>query len=544
MQMRGGLRDAPLVYGCVPEIRAAFSFIEKTLAFNYNAAMTKTSLPADLQGAHFHLVGIKGTGMTAFAEILCRAGAVVSGSDVAERFYTDAVLEAAGIAVLPFSEANITDRVQFVVYSSAYHPDTNPDLRAAVCARLPLMLYTEALGAYSALFYSAGICGVHGKTSTTGLAGTILKELPLPAQALAGSVINSFSEEGSCIYTAPSFHAGTRGYFVAETCEYQRHFLSFHPHQIVLTSVESDHQDFFPTYNDIQAAFIDYICLLPTGGALIYCADDAGAAETALRAAEKRADIRLIPYGEQADGEYRLTFGTVEGGENRFSLALLGALSLRVPGKHSVRNAAAAIALTCELLRIDGKEPKDFAADIQRGLTAFSGGRRRSEIVGRTVNAHGVPVVIMDDYAHHPTAIKTTLAGYRAFYKGWKIIADFMSHTYSRTAALLDGFASAFTDADTLILHKIYASAREDPDAAHVSGRDLFERAKAYQSRVFYFDEVADAKECALAELNAVDSSAKGILFVTMGAGDNWTLGRAALDALRNAMPRCQRSVL
>ncbi len=471
--------------------------------------------------------------MTAFAEILCNAGAVVSGSDVADRFYTDTVLEAAGISILPFSEANITDSVQFVVYSSAYHPDTNPDLIAAARAGLPCLLYTEALGSYSALFFSTGICGVHGKTSTTGLAGTILQKLPLPSQALAGSVINSFGKGGSCISTAPSFYKGARNYFVAETCEYQRHFLSFCPRQIVLTSVESDHQDFFPTYEAIQAAFIDYICLLPEGGALIYCADDAGAAETAARAAEKRPDIRLIPYGEQAAGPYRLTFGTVTGGRNRFSLSLLGELSLCVPGKHTVRNAAAAVALACELLRADGKEPSDFAADIQRGLAAFTGGRRRSEIVGRAANANGVPVVVMDDYAHHPTAIKTTLSGYREFYKGWKIVADFMSHTYSRTAALLDGFASAFSDADALILHKIYASAREDPAAAPVSGRDLFERAKLYRPRVFYFDEVADAEECALSELNSCDASAEGILFVTMGAGDNWKLGRTVLERLR-----------
>ena len=310
--------------------------------------------------------------------------------------------------------------------------------------------------------------------------------------------------------------------------------MSFHPQKIVLTSVESDHQDFYPTFADIQHAFVDYICLLPKGGDLIYCADDAGAVETAQIAFKKRGDIHLIPYGERADGDYKLDFKGVSDEKNSFSIPLLGDLYIRVPGKHEVRDAVGACALVCELLRADGKNPKDFADDIKRGLAKFSGGRRRSEVVGRAQNASGQSVIIIDDYAHHPTAIKTTLAGFREFYDGRKIIVDFMSHTYSRTEALLDDFAAAFTDADTVILHKIYASAREKPENAHISGKTLFEKVKEGGKNVHYFEEVLDAKDFALSELNK-SGGKNGFLFVTMGAGDNWKLGRAVLDALNAA---------
>jgi UDP-N-acetylmuramate-alanine ligase len=263
-------------------------------------------LPENLRGLHIHFVGIKGTGMAALVEILHHNGAIITGSDVTDRFYTDEIIERLGLKALPFSESNITKETQLVIYSSAYSPEKNPDLIQAKKKGLPCMLYTEALGSYSSQAYSAGICGVHGKTSTTGLAGTILRELDIPAQTLAGSVITSFG--GTCTYTSPLIKGSDKKYFVAETCEYQRHFMSFCPKIILLTSVESDHQDYYPTFEDIQNAFVDYICKLPEGGKLIYCADDGGAVETARIAAAKRPDIKMIQYGEKAEGDYRLCY--------------------------------------------------------------------------------------------------------------------------------------------------------------------------------------------------------------------------------------------
>ena len=221
-------------------------------------------MPENLKGVHIHFVGIKGTGMAALVEIMHHCGAVISGSDVSERFYTDEILENLGIKAKNFDENNINDDIDFVIYSSAYKTDKNPDLIAAIRKNIPCILYTQALGQYSSLFYSCGVCGVHGKTSTTGLVGTILKELDLPVQVLVGSRIKSFGD--SCTFTSDlftDFHnqksSEKKSVFVAETCEYQRHFMQFEPKNIILTSVESDHEDYYPTFKDIQNAFVDYL---------------------------------------------------------------------------------------------------------------------------------------------------------------------------------------------------------------------------------------------------------------------------------------------
>ncbi|MBQ0039728.1 MAG: UDP-N-acetylmuramate--L-alanine ligase [Treponema sp.] len=487
------------------------------------------NLPSDLEGARIHFVGIKGTGMVALVEILNARGAVITGSDVSERFYTDEILEKIGIKAMEFSADNVTKDIQFVVYSSAYSPEKNPDLKKAVELGIPMMLYSEALGAISRTAYSAGICGVHGKTTTTGLTGTLLKFLPLNSQILAGSIIASF--ENSC--TLNNDNEGNR-YFVAETCEYQRHFMAYSPSKIILTSVESDHQDYYPTFKDIQDAFVDYACLLPEGGQLIYCADDEGAVETADIAKARRPDISLVPYGVKAEGDYKLTFGSVEKGRQIFNIQSLGQCALRVSGEHNARNATAAAALCCELLKTEGKNPLDYSDRIKEGLEAFAGGKRRSEIVGHGKNKTGNEIVFLDDYGHHPTAIKTTLAGYREFYKGHKIIVDFMSHTYTRTAALLEEFASSFGSADIVILNKIYGSAREDASAANVTGEILAETARKYHDNVVYAGEFDEAAEKAMELLQEPldEKHPDGYLFVTMGAGDNWKVGKKIMENL------------
>lgn len=505
--------------------------------FFYNDYMKITDLPENLSGIHIHFVGIKGTGMAALVEILFHNGAIITGSDVSERFYTDEIIEKLGLKALPFDEKNITDEIQYVIYSSAYKLDKNPDLIAAVRKNIPCLLYTQALGSYSSRAYSCGICGVHGKTSTTGLTGTILKEIDLPSQVLAGSIINSFGN--TCTYTSPLISSESKNIFVAETCEYQRHFMSFYPQKIILTSVEPDHQDYYPTYEDIRSAFVDYLCKLPVNGEVIYCADDPGAVETAFIAKEKRSDLILIPYGINAEGDFKLTAGKVENETNSFSLSIFDEqLAISMPGHHEVLDATAAVALVCQLLRQNGKNPLDYKENIKKGLLNFAGGKRRSEIIDRFKTASGNSVVVIDDYGHHPTAVKTTLEGFKKFYSGRKMIVDFMSHTYSRTQALLKEFSECFDCADELILHKIYSSARENPADFLITGKTLFDEVKNHVSKnneitlkdtdVHYYVEILDASDFVCKELEKLDCSKypDGILFVTMGAGDNWKIGK------------------
>jgi UDP-N-acetylmuramate--alanine ligase len=332
----------------------------------------------------------------------------------------------------------------------------------------------------------------------------------LPVRVLAGSAVNGFGGRST-------LSLGNK-YFVAETCEYRRHFLSFHPRRIILTSVESDHQDYYPTYESIRNAFIEYTKLLPLGGELIYCADDPGASEVAESVNKGR--VRLIPYGLNARGDFKIV--SLQTGEERTALRVAGfpgELRLRLPGRHIALDAVAALALTDSLVKAEyGGWADERRESVRKALEEFRGSRRRQEIIGE---AGGI--LFMDDYGHHPTAIRTTLEGLREFYPRRRIILSFMSHTYTRTAALLDQFAACFEKADQVVLHKIYGSARESYQGG-VSGHTLFEKTKALRAGVHYVEEPMDAVEVLKGILKPGD------LFLTMGAGDNWKLGDALFD--------------
>lgn len=488
--------------------------------------MHEIDLPSSLDGLKIHLVGAKGTGMAAFAEILSSLGAVLSGSDVAEVFYTDAILREIGLDLrVGFDANNLPRDASLVIYSAAYSPESNPELVEAARRSLKMLSYPEALGALSRRYDSSGIAGVHGKTTTTAMCGSLVVALGLPATVLAGSAISTFG--GRCTMV--------RGdqYLIAETCEYRRHFLSFSPNRIVLTSVESDHQDYYPSYDDILAAFIEYAMLLPKGGELIYCADDAGASEAAERICALRPDIHFSPYGFSAQGDYRILSYETAIGRASFRLAAFPEdFTLHVPGRHLALDATAAIALALSNLRAfrlgrasDAGRAYRPTADEQkilsRELSRFSGSKRRSEILGESGG-----VLFMDDYGHHPTAIRETIRGFKEFWPDRRLIVDFMPHTYSRTKALFDEFVSSLDGADLVILHKIYASAREAFDPT-VSGRNLFESIRRRRSNVYYYEDPMDSLPFLRQELRAGD------LFLTMGAGDNWKVGSALLGEAR-----------
>jgi len=476
------------------------------------------------QRAKVYCIGIKGTGVCALAELLHTSGLSVSGSDQAEVFYTDAILKNRGIPYYErFNAVHVPPDAALVIHSAAYSAETNPEIAEALRLGIPLLKYPDALGAYSALFDSSGIAGVHGKTTTTALTGVLFRALKLPARVLAGSAVSAF-RGGSTLSLGDK-------YFAAETCEYRRHFLAFHPHRIVLTSVESDHHDYFPTYNDIRDAFVEYALKLPSGGELIYCADDPGASEVTEIVRQKRDDIITIPYGFNAQGDFAITSYEVQKERTCFTVAAFPetVFKLRIPGRHCVLDAAAALALTCLLVKKEFKSTGWTKERIKSAFTAlesFAGSRRRSEVLGEKQG-----VLFMDDYGHHPTAIRSTLEGLREFYPNRRIVISFMSHTYTRTAALLDDFAAALLSADVVFLHKIYASAREDYSGG-VNGQTLFEKTKEVFGKegktgnVFYTDEPEDAAE----QLKSILRN--GDLFITMGAGDNWRLGKKLFTEL------------
>jgi UDP-N-acetylmuramate--alanine ligase len=476
-----------------------------------------------------YFIGIKGTGMSALAELMHNRGIHVSGSDREEVFYTDAILKELGI---PYYESFDASHIHnhglpdLVIYSVAYSFETNVEMAEAQRLGLPLRKYTDALGEYSAGFDSTGIAGVHGKTTTTALVGTLIRGVGLPAQILVGSAVGAFGSRST-------LSLGNK-YFVAETCEYRKHFLSFHPQRIVLTSVESDHQDYYPGYEDIRDAFMEYGRRLPPEGEMIYCADDPGASEVALALREENPGLNLVPYGFNAEGDYRIEAFEVRDEKIVMRLnGFPGELKIRVPGRHTALNAAAAIALTASLVKKEfGNEGwnDERKERVRAALEEFTGSKRRSEILGE---AGGI--LFMDDYGHHPTAIRTTLAGLREFYPKRRLVLSFMSHTYTRTASLLDEFAASFDKADIVFLHKIYSSAREAYNGG-VSGKTLFEKTQALFSRIpgrkeniFFVEEPVDGFE----QLKNV--LRPGDLFITMGAGDNWKLGEILFNYYREA---------
>jgi len=477
--------------------------------------MIRPQLPASLSGYRIHLVGIKGTGMAALAEILADREAWITGSDGPERFYTDRILRRLGIPYWEsFDAAHIDSDIRLVIYSAAYEPSENPELVTAAAKGIPMLSYPEALGLLSESSDASGVSGTHGKTTTVAMAGTILKGWKIPATVLAGSEVESFGGRSTLILGGK--------YFVAETCEYRRHFLHFHPQRIVVTGVEADHLDYFKDLEDVLSAFLSYGMNLPGDGQLIINHDDRGAREVENRVRENRPDVEIIPYGKTAQGMFRIEEIETGSGQTRLRLSgLPEPLILRIPGAHSAYNAAAAIALSTSVLKREGRGlTTDAIHAMAEGIAGFQGSRRRSEILGTAKD-----VLFIDDYGHHPTEISSTLAGLKSFYPGRRIVVDFMPHTYSRTKALLVQFGTCFSDAEVVILHRVYSSAREQRDGS-VDGKTLHREVSRHHPQVVYFEEPGES-------VGFLESTLKpGDLFVTMGAGDNWRVGRRLFDRM------------
>jgi UDP-N-acetylmuramate--alanine ligase len=472
--------------------------------------------------------------MSAMAEILTNRGARVSGSDTDEVFYTDAILRSLGIPFREgFSEENVPEDARVVIYSAAYDPASHPELLEAARRGLPTLVYTKALGELSARTFSIAVAGVHGKTTTTGMAGSIVRALGLPGTVLVASAVKEFGNRSTLVQGEE--------FFCAETCEYRRHFLAFEPSVAVVTTVEAEHLDYYADEADVDRAFFELVDKLPNEGALIYCADDAGASRVADYLARTRPEVARIAYGHSAEGPFRQT--AYRSGAGTAEIELAGfeePFELAVPGQHLGLNAVASLAVVGCILVADGARR---AADMRRALSAeavaaalrrtdesadsgsirgalsrFSGLARRSELLGR---ARGV--LFMDDYGHHPTEVAKTLRGLREFYAPARLVCDFMSHTYTRTDALLPQFAEAFGEADEVILHDIYASARERYDGT-ITGEDLAAAVAERHGSVRYFAGVMDAAPYLRTSLR------EGDLFVTMGAGNNWQLSHALFE--------------
>jgi UDP-N-acetylmuramate--alanine ligase len=458
-----------------------------------------------------HFVGIKGTNMTPLAIIAKEAGFDVTGSDVEQEFITDAALKKVGITpFVGFYSDHITDQT-LVITTGAHGGFDNAEVVAAKTKNIPVMSAGEATGEFmkgtlfKKKFVGISVAGTHGKTTTTAIIATMLSENRYdPSYVIGTGNIGSLGLPG---------HLGNGRYFVAEADEYatepvhdkRARFLWQHPTFAIFTNIEHDHPDIYPTVSAVRETFLSFAKQLSDKGLLIACGDD-----PQIKLLLQEFDGRAITYGFSPENNYVLDRVTVSGDQTFFWVKSrgvpLGEFVLRVAGEHNALNAIAAV--------IVGLETGLSVEKIRKGILAFRGSKRRLEFIGDLRTG----AKVYDDYAHHPTEIKTTLAALRQQYPKKKIICIFQPHTYSRTQQLFHYFTTAFGSVDMVILIDIFASAREKIDQT-VSSKNLAFALGSKHKAVMYLPKLTDVVQ--YIQQNKLRSDT---IIVTMGAGDVYTI--------------------
>jgi UDP-N-acetylmuramate--alanine ligase len=448
-----------------------------------------------------HMVGIGGIGLSAIARILAAWGCEVSGSDLRASEVTRG-LNALGIPTAVGHRAEQVQGAEWVVVSSAV-PEDNPEIRAAREAGVPVVKRHQLLGIMLGGAYGIAVAGTHGKTTTSAMLAVMLDGLGLSPTFIVGGMIPQLGANA---------RAGVGPHFVIEADEYGRTFHGLRPEIAVVTNVEMDHPDCYTDLADIQAAFATFLEGVASGGYVVACADSPALGETLRGAGRLRA--RVVTYGRAAGAAYRLVENAPDpAGGTRIRVGREGddwlAGRLAVPGEHNALNATAALAVA-DLLGLDGE--RALAA-----LATFGGVTRHFQIKGE---AGGVTVV--DDYAHHPTEIRATLAAARRRFPGRRVVAVFQPHTYSRVEALYDEFLGCFGDADVVEVLDVYAArARE---VATWRTQDLAAALRHPDAR--YLGGVDGAHEA------LEDALRPGDVVVTLGAGDGYLVGERLLARL------------
>jgi UDP-N-acetylmuramate--alanine ligase len=470
------------------------------------------TVPLDQLG-RVHFVGIGGAGMSGIARVMLERGVTVSGSDSGSPGMLSE-LAALGAIVHTGHAADHVGSADTVVASSAIRP-SNPELAEARRRGLPVLPRAAALASIMAGRRATAVAGTHGKTTTTSMITTILRECGADPGYVIGGVLAE---------TGLGADDGSGQDLVVEADESDGSFLMLSPQVAVITNVEADHLDNYSGLAEIQSAFEAFARRITPGGALITCADDPGA--RAVSEASRGLPIRIRSYGTSPSADYRVSGITARGMGSTFTMAaapaqrptgpgsfgeFIGPITIAVPGRHNVLNAAAAFAAAAEL----GLAGPPAAA----ALRAYRGAQRRMEPKG---DEDGVRV--LDSYAHHPTEVAADLAAARDFADGGRVIAIFQPHLFSRTRIFGEQFGAALGLADEVVVMDIYA-AREDPEPG-VTGRLVADAVPAGRARY-----VPDA-----AQVPAVitEIAKPGDVVLTMGAGDVTKLGPLIVAALRD----------
>ncbi|HSQ23464.1 MAG TPA: UDP-N-acetylmuramate--L-alanine ligase [Pyrinomonadaceae bacterium] len=453
---------------------------------------------------HIHFVGIGGIGMSGIAEVLANLGFRVSGSDQKKSEVT-AHLEELKVEVTEGHDAANVGDAHVVVRSTAVRDD-NPEIIEARRRSIPVIPRAEMLAELMRMKpYTVAVAGSHGKTTTTSMIATVLGIAGLDPTFVVGGIVRSYRANA---------RLGKSELMVVEADESDRSFLMLDPMIAVVTNIDREHMDYYHDMEDVRKCFADFVNKVPFYGAAVLCLDDPHVQAVIPKVERRRitygmsAQADISAYDIQYDHSFGSTFHVLSG------INVLGRVTLRVPGKHNVYNSLAAIAVGLEL---------DVPFDtIAHALSEFSGAERRFQFKG---DEHGITVV--DDYGHHPTEIKATLSAARIGAPNRRIVVLFQPHRYTRTADLMDEFASAFNNADVLLVTDIYA-ASETPIEG-INAEVLTNRIKSYGHKsADYIGSVDGAAEI------LGETVRDGDLVITLGAGTVTRIGDQLLELLRN----------
>lgn len=419
---------------------------------------------AAIQKVHF--IGIGGIGMSALARFFVHEGKQVSGSDRAESIIAQK-LGQLGVELFFTQEAgNITPDIDMVVYTEAMEAD-HEEMVAARKLEVPMMNYFAALGLVANDYYLIAVSGTHGKTTTTAMLADVFEEAGLDPTVIVGSLRSK---------TGSNFRAGKSKYAIVEACEYKRDFLHLKPDVLVITNLEFEHVDYYHDLNDVQSAFHELALKVPETGFIV-----TDTSQQNIKPVLNGVKAKIVDYRSQLD---------------------LG-LDLKQPGIHNILNAAVAKTVG-QLVDID-------SADASKTLENFAGTWRRFEYKGDFVNDFG-KVPVYDDYGHHPTEVKVTMAGMREKYPNRHLTVVFQSHTYTRTREFFTDFVEILAKADRVVILPIYPARKED--VSGVSSEMLVEAINKAGTEAFYF-ETFNAAALKVKEITPMD----GVVLV-IGAGD------------------------
>src|SRR5579871_184734 len=450
---------------------------------------------------HVHFTGIGGIGMSAIAEVLLNLGYQVSGSDLRLSPLTER-LKTMGAKVFEGHAAANVDGARALVVSSAVD-EQNPEVQEARRLQIPVIPRGELLAELMRLKYGIAVAGSHGKTTTTSMTATILNFAGLDPTVVVGGKVGTMGGANARV--------GRSDFLVVESDESDGSFLKLAPIIAVVTNIDREHLDHYPSLDKIREAFIEFVNKVPFYGAVIVCLDDENV-QSVLPAIKRRT----ITYGTTAQADVQASEIACGPFSGDFRLSYrnhdLGKFHLGIPGRHNVLNAAAAVTTAMEL------EVKPDT--IREALATFNGVDRRFQVRGKE---RGVTVV--DDYGHHPTEIRATLdsarlCGFR------RVHVLFQPHRYTRTFHLMDEFARSFHQADSLFVMDIYAASEKPIEG--VSAEMLVERIRQFGHRGVEYVGTLDRGVEAL-----WNAARDGDLALTLGAGSVWQAGEKLLARLK-----------